>query len=104
MNTKKPDLKFLTAKARLGLEKVRRFSFVLFLGFVAILYGFVLLRVNSLSNIQPSNDSVTSQIKAAGVPHIDEKTVKQLESLQNNSVNVQALFNESRNNPFESPH
>ena len=101
MNTKKLDFKSLTAKAILGLERVRRFSFILFLGFVVLLYGFIFLRISSLNDPQPSADSITSQIKAAKVPHIDESTVKQLESLQNNSVNVQALFNEARSNPFQ---
>lgn len=101
MNTKKLDLQALKAKAGLVLTKLRQFSLILFLGFVAIVYGFILFRINSLSNMQPSPDSVTSQIQAAQVPHIDESTVKQLESLQNNSVNVQTLFNEARSNPFQ---
>jgi hypothetical protein len=101
MKDKKPDLKSLIAKASLAVEKVRRFSFFLFIGFVAILYGFVVFRINSLSNAQPSSDSVTSQVKAAQVPHIDKSVVKQLESLHDNSVNVQTLFNEARSNPFQ---
>jgi hypothetical protein len=101
MNDKKLDLKALQAKADLWLRRARRFSLLLFIGFIAILYGFVLLRINSLSNVQPSPESVTSQVKAAGVPHIDESVVQQLESLHNNSVNVQALFNDARNNPFQ---
>jgi hypothetical protein len=101
MNNKKFDLKILQAKAEQWLRSVRRFSLPLFIGFVAILYGFVLLRINTLGNVQPSPESVTSQVKAAGVPHIDESVVQQLESLHNNSVNVQALFNDARNNPFQ---
>jgi hypothetical protein len=101
MNSKKPDLKSLIAKADAGLAEVRRFSLLLFIAFVALLYGFVLLRVNSLSNAQPSGDSVTSQVQAAQVPHIDKSVVKQLESLHNNNVNVQTLFNEARSNPFQ---
>lgn len=101
MKDKKPDLKSLIAKASLGVEKVRRFSFFLFIGFVAILYGFVVFRIQSLTSAQPSPDSVTSQVKAAQVPHIDKSVVKQLESLNDNSVNVQTLFNEARSNPFQ---
>jgi hypothetical protein len=101
MNSKKTDLKSLIATADLGIEKVRRFSFVLFISFVALLYGFVIFRINSLSNAQPSSDSVTSQVQAAQVPHIDKSVVKQLESLHDNSVNVQTLFNEGRGNPFQ---
>lgn len=101
MTTTKPDLKNLAAKANLELVKVRRFSLILFIGFVALLYGIVLLRINSLSNAQPSSESITSQVQAAQVPHIDKSVVKELESLHDNSVNVQTLFNEARSNPFQ---
>jgi len=101
MNTKKLDLKSLKTKAESGLASARKFSLPLFIGFVLLIYGFVLLRINSLSNPQPSSDSVTSQVEAAHVPRIDESVVKQLESLHNNSVNVQSLFNETRSNPFQ---
>jgi hypothetical protein len=101
MSSKKPDLKSFITKADTGLKEVRRFSFILFVIFVALLYGFVLLRTNSLNNAQPTSDAVTNQIQAAKVPHIDKSVVRQLESLHNNSVNVQTLFNEARSNPFQ---
>ena len=100
-NNQKPDLKSLIAQASLGVEKARRFSFILFITFVALLYGFIVFRINSLSNAQPSPDSVSSQVKAAQGPHIDKAVVNQLESLQDNSVNVQTLFNDARSNPFQ---
>ncbi|HEX5744190.1 MAG TPA: hypothetical protein VFX84_01945 [Candidatus Saccharimonadales bacterium] len=102
MTAKKPDLKSLLATANRDVEKARRFSLVGFVVFVALLYGFVFMRISSLHDIQPSADSVTGQVKAAGVPHIDESVVRQLESLRDNSVNVQALFNEARSNPFSN--
>jgi hypothetical protein len=101
MNSKKLDLKSLIAKAGLGIEKARHFSFILFISFVVLLYGFVIFRINSLNGAQPSSESVSSQVKAAQVPHIDKSVVKQLESLHDNSVNVQTLFNEARSNPFQ---
>jgi hypothetical protein len=101
MKTSRPDLKDLKTQAYAALAQARRFSVVMFLGLVAILYGFVFLRVNTLNGTEPSQASIDEQVQAAQVPHIDESTVRQLESLQNNSVNVQALFNEARSNPFE---
>lgn len=100
MRNKDLDIKTLTAKAGLAVAKIRRFSVLLFVILVAVLYGFVLLRINELSNEQPSPDSVTGQVQAAHMPHIDKAVVKQLDSLHDNSVNVQALFNEARSNPF----
>ena len=83
------------------LQKLQRYSLLVFLVFIAVLYGILIMQINSLSNTQPSSLDVNNQIKAAQLPHIDQSVVKQLQSLQDNSVNVQTLFNEARSNPFQ---
>ena len=80
---------------------VRKYSIAIFVIFIAILYGFLLFQISSLSNSQPTSEAVSSQVKAAQIPHINQSVVNQLQTLQNNSVNVQALFNQARNNPFQ---
>jgi len=95
------DLKTLPAKLLDNLCKLKPYSFVMFLVLVGALYGFVMLRINSLGSAEPSPDAVNSQVKAARIPHIDKAIVEQLQSLQDNSVNVKALFDEARSNPFQ---
>lgn len=95
------DLRSVLDKATERLQIVRRYGFVIFLVFVAALYGFVMYRISSFNNEQPTSDAVSSQVKAAQIPHIDQSVVNQLQSLQDNSVNVKALFNQERNNPFQ---
>lgn len=101
MSAKKPDMKSLRDLGTVYLEKARGWSLIGFLALIVLLYGFVLLKINTLSNAQPSEDSITSQVKAARVPHIDQTVVSQLKSLHDNSVSVQALFDQSRSNPFQ---
>ena len=98
---KKLDVKALLDKAKGWLQVLRRYSFVIFLIFITVLYGFVLLRVNTLNSAQPSSDAVSSQVKAAQIPRINPTLLNQLRSLQDNSVNVKALFNQARNDPFQ---
>lgn len=88
-------------KALLQLTALKRYSILIFIGFVAVLYGFLLFRVSSLSSQQPTQDAIDSQVKAADIPHIDQGVVQQLKSLKDNSVNVQALFPNDRSNPFQ---
>ena len=97
----KLDLRAQLDKLMDVLLVLKRYSFLIFLVFVAAVYGFVLYRVNTLNNAQPSDDAVSSQVKAAQIPHIDQSVVNQLKSLQDNSVSVKALFNQSRSNPFQ---
>ena len=101
MSKQKLELRELIEKLAARLAVLRRYSFVIFVVFVAALYGFLLLRVSSLGSAQPSQTAIDSQVQAAAIPHIDQKVVQQLQSLQDNSVTVKALFNQARSNPFQ---
>lgn len=101
MSEQKISLKTILSKATTLLQKLQAYSFVTFLVFVALIYGFVLLKINSLRSAQPSDTAVSTQVQAAQIPHIDETVVQQLESLQDNSVSVQTLFDQARSNPFQ---
>jgi hypothetical protein len=91
----------LTAKLLKLLAKLRPYRLASFLLFVALLYGSVFLHINSLSNAQPSDNAVKSQIKTSKLSHIDPAVVRKIQSLQDHSVNVQSLFNQVRQNPFQ---
>lgn len=103
MSKQKLDIKSLIPKAIEFLQKLRGYSTIAFLVLVGSLYGFILYRVDTLGSAQPSEDKISSHVKAAHVPHIDQKVVKQLKSLQDNSVSVKSLFDEQapRSNPFQ---
>lgn len=99
--SKNIELKFSPAKLSIVARKYSRYSLVGFIAVVVIAYGFVLFRISSLGQLEPTDEAITSQVKADQVPHIDEAVVKQLESLEDNSVSVQTLFDEARSNPFQ---
>ncbi len=101
MNKPKISNKLDIEKLSSKLQSARRYSFVAFILMVACIYGFVLLRITSLSNVEPTDDAVNSQINTASIPHIDQTVVNQLKSLQDNSVNVQSLFQQARTSPFQ---
>jgi len=101
MTKSKFNIRDIPEKAVAILRRVSRYGVVLFLIFIALIYGFVILRINSLSNAQPTDNAVTSQVQAARIPHIDKSVVDQLQSLQDNSVSVKSLFNQARANPFQ---
>lgn len=95
------DLRSLADAIVAKLEGARRYSFVIFIVIVALLYSFLVLRINSLSSSQPTADAVSKQVKAARVPHIDQSVIDQLQSLQDNNVSVKSLFDSARSNPFQ---
>ena len=78
-----------------------RYAVILFFVLVAGVYAFVVLQINTLSNAQPSQADIDAQTKSTTLPRIDPKIAEQLEQLEDNSVNVQTLFEQARNNPFQ---
>jgi hypothetical protein len=101
---KKTEIKLDMASLRTFLTKVSkvalRYAPILFFLLVASAYGFVVLRINTLSSAQPSQSDIDAQTTATPVPSVDPNVVKKLESLRDNSQAAQTLFDEARNNPF----
>ncbi len=96
------SLKALRPALAGAVRSVRKFAAVLiFLLFTAI-YGYTVVQINSLSNPSVDQSAVTSETKALPTPRMDEAAANKLESLQDNSVNVQSLFDQGRTDPFSN--
>jgi hypothetical protein len=65
---------------------------------VLLVYVFVVVRINSFANAEPSPDQQTTVTNS--VPRIDSKTIDQIQNLENNNTEVHSLFEQARNNPF----
>lgn len=101
MKTEGLNLKSIPTLLGSRLGKLRRYSLIAFIILVAAIYGFVLLRINNLRSVEPTDEAIISQVKAARIPKIDDAVIKQIKSLEDNSVSVHALFDEARSNPFQ---
>lgn len=93
------DLGSISKSFKATGKKVLRFRVPLFLVVVLGLYGFLVFRTYSLMDIAP--DSTVESTAKTSRAHIDEDVAKKIQELQDNSVNVQKVFNDARNNPFQ---
>ncbi len=93
------DLGTLSTQFSGLLKKLRGYSGLTFFLAVAVLYGFILWRINVYSSV-PANQA-EENAHLATQPHVDQTTVQKMLDLQDNSVNVQALFDQARQNPFQ---
>lgn len=82
------------------LGQILQFKKLLFVLLVVITYLFIAWRVDILSGAQPTEKAVASHQMTTALPEIDPATVNKIQQLQNNSVSVQALFNQARQDPF----
>jgi hypothetical protein len=100
MNPKAIGLRPVITKLGEYGRKLQPYTLIAFVLFAAALYGFVLLQINALSNQEPTEDAINTQVKTAKLSTIDPAVVKQLQTLQDRSVSVSTLFEDARNNPF----
>jgi hypothetical protein len=82
-------------------SQLKSFKWVIFLGFIVLVYGLILLRASQLGNAKPNQATIAAESKSLNYPHINPATINSINTLQNNSVNVQSLFNQARQNPFQ---
>jgi len=95
----KLDLSAIPAQFNKALGKIGVYRVFIFFLVVASLYGYIIWRINVFSNAPASISEETAQ--ATPQPRIDPDTVSKIQSLQDNSVSVHALFDQARNNPFQ---
>lgn len=88
-------------KLKAQLTSLHKYLWVMLLLFFVVIYGYVLLGIHSDITQQPSQAQISSNLKTTSMPAINQKVVKQLENMSNNSVSVKALFNQGRQNPFQ---
>lgn len=82
------------------MKRLARFRLLLFLLLLAVLYGFIMLRVDALVHTKPAPSTDATQVIATKL-HIDQATINRIKQLQDNSVSVQTLFDQARKNPFQ---
>jgi hypothetical protein len=73
---------------------------ILFVMF-ALVYALTIVKINSLSSAPVDQGVVADEVKASPTPRIDASAAEQLQTLKDNSVNVQTLFDDTRSSPFE---
>lgn len=78
---------------------VYAYRFFLYFLIVSLLYGFLIWRINTLVTADPTDIELANAGQTTS-PKISDEVVGKIESLQDNSVRVQTLFSEARDNPF----
>ncbi|HSH55277.1 MAG TPA: hypothetical protein VK983_00465 [Candidatus Limnocylindrales bacterium] len=86
---------------RKSATTAHKYALVGFLVFLVSVYGFLSWRILYFSQLEPDQSEVTNQLKTAGVPKINEDAIRKIEQLKDNSVSVQTLFEQARDNPFQ---
>lgn len=97
----KLNTKNLTTSLNKILEKLKKNS--LFIGIVLVLlvFLFVIWQIRYYSLVEPTSSEVDSKVNELQTPRLDQSAVKKILDLQDQNVEVKALFNDARQNPFQ---
>lgn len=96
----KIDLKKIPGKMQELFQKLKGYSVFIFIVSILLIFSFLVFRINMLTRIEPSDDAVSEKLQTVKRPKIDQDSIDKLQALQDNSVEVQTLFQQARNNPF----
>ncbi len=101
MASSKINLNKITGKLS-GIKNIFiKYLSVIFIVMLVGMYSFLVFRINSLVSVEPSEEAVNEKLQTVQRPKIDQSAVTKIKQLQDNSVNVQTLFKEARDNPFQ---
>lgn len=67
---------------------------------VLTVFGFIVFRISYFNGLEPSDSALEEQLKTSSRPKIDKAIVEKLVNLETENIQVQALFNQARENPF----
>lgn len=96
----KLELKDIPETIKPYLARLRKYlALVVFMIFMGM-YGFLVLRINTLASAKPSDAAVTEKLKTVQRPRVDERAAEKMQKLEDQNVSIQTLFNEARQNPF----
>ena len=96
----KNQLQTIITKLKSFLRLIQRYSgFTIFLVFAAI-YTVLILRINSLSGASPTQNQINQKLGSVAQLTINQQALDKVQQLQSQNIQVQALFNQARNNPF----
>ncbi len=77
-------------------------SYAVFIFIVSslLILSFFVYRINSLANQEPSESAVAEKAGESRPARIDKNAVEKIQELQSTNVEVKALFDQNRDNPF----
>lgn len=90
---------FLTKLRPVQLFAKKNKVFLIILTVLAI-FGFIVFRISYFNALEPTESALDTQLQTSSRPRIDKAIVEKLVNLETENIQVQALFNQARENPF----
>lgn len=100
MASKSLNIQSVIHKFNAVVQYVLRYMKLIFIVVLLAMYGFLVFRINTLTGAEPSDEAIAEKLQTVQRPKIDKSAVEKIQQLQDNSSEVQSLFQAARDNPF----
>ncbi len=94
------NLKAILSKLKPLTNFFKKDYVIIFLVIIAFVFGFLIWRIGNLAGAEPTQDAIDEKLLTIVRPRIDPSSIKQIEDLQAQNVNIQSYFSD-RANPFQ---
>lgn len=91
----------ITAKLTIVRDKVGRYAIIIFIICVALVFGFLTIKIANYSNDEPNDAQIEERLSTLKTVKLNDEAVQKIEELQDRNINLESLFNNGRANPFE---
>jgi hypothetical protein len=78
----------------------KRYIVVICILIFGAMYAFLIYTSGKLASQTPSETKVNEKFQGVSRPKLDESIAQQLEELEDQNIEVRALFDDARENPF----
>lgn len=92
--------KSLAIRLKPLIDNFKRYHVSLFIVTFLGVYGFLVMRVSSLTQSEPTTAELSESLGSVKRLQLDQDSIDKLEELEEQSIEVQALFQKARDNPF----
>lgn len=82
------------------ITPLKRYVAVISIAAIGAVYGYLVLTASQQANVRPSDDEVNNAYTKTSRPKLDDSAAKKLLQLESQNIDIQAIFDEARQNPF----
>lgn len=90
----------ITKQVRPIIEFLHKYIVFVFIVVFLGIYVYLVQHIGHLIQDEPSQAAIDSKLKPVDRLKVDENAVKQMTDLEAQNIEVQALFDQARQNPF----
>jgi hypothetical protein len=95
------DLKDIPVKLLIALGHLKKYSLFICILVVLGIYLFLVWQIRYLATLEPTSSDVINKVNELNTPKLDQDAIDKMLQLEEQNIEVRALFEKARQNPFQ---